>query len=96
MSIGKLFLIYFILKLFITTFLIIFLPEIFGRSYFKYDDFSSYANCEINSPNGFYSLFICAINANSISDYRVIITALLMNTVRDFLLINIVAKIRTR
>ena len=94
MSIGKLFLIYFILKSFITTFLIFFLPEIFGRSYFKYDDFLSYANCEINSPNGFYSLFLCAINANSISDPRVIITALLINTTRDFLLINIIAKIK--
>ena len=94
MSISKFFLIYVSLKSVVITFLIFFLPEIFGRSYFKYDDFSSYANCEINSPNGFYSLFICAINANSISDYRVIITALLMNTVRDFLLINIVAKIK--
>ena len=89
MSIGKLFLIYFILKSFITVFLISFLPEIFGRSYFKYDDFANYANCEINSPNGFYSLFICVINANSISDLRVVVIALLINTTRDFLLINI-------
>ena len=84
-------LVYFLLKALSVLILIIILPSIFERSYFLYNDFeASYSTCNINSPNGFYSLLVCALNIDRISDVNAIFFSVAVNTAKDLLLIYIV------
>ncbi len=89
---GKLILLYIFLKSFIVLIMIFLVPIIFSRGYFYYGDLSAYTSCNPNSPNSFFSLYICLIDIDSISSFRAIGTAIIINTFRDLLLIVIVIK----
>ena len=67
-------------------------PIIFIRGYFYYADLPAYTTCNPNSPNSFFSLYICLIDIDSIASFRAIGTAIIVNTFRDLLLIVIVVK----
>ena len=83
---------YFLLKSFAILILIALMPSIFGRGYFDYSDFKAYSNCNFRSENSFFSVLICLIDVDKISDFRAISLALIFNTFKDLLIISIVIK----
>ena len=89
---GKLLILYISLKSFLILSLIFLVPIIFNRGYFYYVDLEAYTSCDLNSPNGFFSLFLCSINLENIISFKAIGTAVIINTFRDILLILIVIK----
>jgi hypothetical protein len=89
---GKLILLYILMKSFLVLTLIFVVPIIFNRGYFYYVDLVSYTSCNPNSPNSFFSLYLCLINLENIISFKAIGTAVIINTFRDILLIVIVVK----
>jgi hypothetical protein len=89
---GKLILLYIFLKSFIVLILIYLVPIIFSRGYFLYVDLPAYTSCNPNSPNSFFSIYLCLIDIDNIVSFRAIGTAIIINTFRDLLLIVIVVK----
>jgi hypothetical protein len=89
---GKLIILYIFLKSFIVLLMIIVMPIVFDRGYFYYGDLSEYTSCDPNSPNGFFSLYICLLDIDSISNFKAIGSAIIINTFRDLLMITIISK----
>jgi hypothetical protein len=72
--------------------LIAIMPVVFGRGYFDYSDFKAYSECNFNSENSFFSILICLLDIEEISDLKAIMLALIVNTFRDLFLIFITVK----
>jgi hypothetical protein len=84
------------LKLFSVVVMMVAFEPLFGRSYFSYPDFAHYATCNPHSPNGLYSLVICALGVRDIAAPQVVAVALILMTFRDVVFIKLAAGLMSR
>ena len=75
--------IYLPIKILLVVIAIVVLPELFDRSYFKYIDFPTYSNCDLRSPNGLFSMLICALGISDITNTHAVMIAIILNTLKD-------------
>lgn len=95
------YLLYFAIKILTISVLYILMEEVFVRDFFYYPDLSynppgpghdpnlSYMACNFNTPNFLYTMAACKLSFNELSSWVPIFLAVLINTLRDLVIINI-------
>lgn len=79
--------IYFLLKIFAIILIYNIFEPLFARPFFHYGDWEAYNDCKLYSPNFLYSLSICLLDIEAISDLKAILLGLFLNTLKDLFFI---------